>query len=215
LVFGGSWGSTLGLAYAEAYPEKVLGLILRGVFLCRDSELHWFYQKGADAVFPDYWEQFLKPIAEAERDDLLHAYHRRLTGQDELARMSAAKSWAIWEGRTASLLGNDAIIAHFSNPRTASSLARIECHYFVNHAFLAPNQLLDQASRLAGVPGVIVQGRYDIICPMTSAWALHKAWPDSRLEVIADAGHAASEPGIRKALVAATDEFAEQFEEGL
>ncbi len=207
LVFGGSWGSTLALAYAQAHPERVLGLILRGVFLCRDWEFQWFYQEGANRVFPDYWEAFLRPIAASERDDLLQAYHRRLTGQDEVARMSAAKAWATWEGRAASLLPNDAIVSHFGNPHTALSLARIECHYFVNRAFLEPNQLLSDVHKIAHIPGVIVQGRYDVICPMTSAWELHQAWPGSRLEIVADAGHSASEPGIRRALVKATDRF--------
>ena len=211
LVFGGSWGSTLALAYAESYPHRVAGLILRGIFLCRPEEIHWFYQEGANKIFPDYWQDYLKPIPQAERHDLLHAYHRLLTGEDEVKRMAAAKAWSIWEGRTASLLPNDAVVDYFSNPHTALSVARIECHYFVNQAFLGPNQLLEDAQELDGIPGVIVQGRYDLICPMTSAWELHQAWPDSELKVIPDAGHAASETGIRSALVEATDRFAEQL----
>lgn len=211
LVFGGSWGSTLALAYAEAYPNRVLGLILRGVFMCRDRELYWFYQRGASEVFPDYWEEFLKPIPETERGDLLHAYHRRLNGTNELARMSAAKAWSGWESRTASLLPNDSIVSHFGNPHTALSLACLENHYFVNHAFLEPNQLLHDAPNIAEIPGVIVQGRYDLICPMTSAWELRRAWSNSRLDIIPDAGHSASEPGIRAALVQATDQFGALF----
>jgi len=211
LVFGGSWGSTLALAYAENYPHRVAGLILRGIFLCRPEEIHWFYQEGANKVFPDYWEDFLKPIPEAERHDLLHAYHRLLVGDDEVKRMAAAKAWSIWEGRTASLQPNESVVDYFANPHTALSIARIECHYFVNRSFLEPNQLLEDAQELDGIPGVIVQGRYDLICPMTSAWELHQAWPDSVLKVIPDAGHSASEPGIRSALVEATDRFAESL----
>jgi proline iminopeptidase len=211
LVFGGSWGSTLALAYAESYPHRVSGLILRGIFLCRPEEIHWFYQEGANKVFPDYWQDYLKPIPAAERHDLLHAYHRLLTGEDEVKRMAAAKAWSIWEGRTASLLPNETVVDYFANPHTALSIARIECHYFVNRSFLEPNQLLEDAQELDGIPGVIVQGRYDLICPMTSAWELHQAWPDSELVVIPDAGHSASEAGIRAALVEATDRFAENY----
>jgi proline iminopeptidase len=208
LVFGGSWGSTLALAYAQTHPERVLALVLRGIFLCREAEIRWFYQEGANWVFPDWWEDFLAPIPEAERGDLLHAYHRRLTGADELARMAAAKAWSIWEGRTATLLANPDVQAHFADPHVALSLARIECHYFVHQAFLKSDQLLHDAHRLAAIPGVIVQGRYDIICPLRSAWDLHRAWPTADLQIIPDAGHAAFEPGIRAALVAATDRFA-------
>jgi len=211
LVFGGSWGSTLALAYAEAHPQRVSALVLRGIFLCREREIQWFYQDGAGRVFPDYWQDYLAPIPEAERGDLLHAYHRRLTGDNELARLAAAKAWSLWEGRTASLLPNAAIVNHFDNPRTALSLARIECHYFVNRAFLEPDQLLRDADRLQDVPGVIVHGRYDLICPMENAWELHRAWPGSELIVVPDAGHAASEPGLRGALVEATDRFADRL----
>jgi proline iminopeptidase len=211
LVFGGSWGSTLALAYAETHPERVLALVVRGIFLCRDPEIRWFYQEGASWVFPDYWEGFLAPIPPEERDDLLVAYHSRLTGVDELARMAAAKAWSIWEGRTATLLANPDIRAHFADPHLALSLARIECHYFVNQAFLRPNQLIDDAPRLAGIPGVAVQGRYDLICPMRSAWELTRAWPDAELRVVPDAGHSAFEPGIRSALVEATDRFARRL----
>ena len=211
LVFGGSWGSTLALAYAESYPHRVAGLVLRGIFLCRPQEIHWFYQQGASRLFPDYWQDFLRPVPVTERHDMLHAYHRLLTGDDEVKRMAAAKAWSIWEGRTANLLPNEAVVDFFANPHTALSIARIECHYFVNQAFLEPNQLLEDAQELDGIPGVIVQGRYDLICPMESAWELHQAWPDSELQVIPDAGHSASEPGIRAALVEATDRFAERF----
>ena len=208
LVFGGSWGSTLALAYAERHPDRVRALVVRGIFLCRDEEIGWFYQEGASRIFPDYWEDFVAPVPPAERDDLLHAYHRLLTGEHDIARMAAAKAWSLWEGRTATLLPNAAVVKHFGDPHVALSLARIECHYFVNQAFLRPGQLLDDAPRLAGIPGVIVHGRYDLICPFENAWALHRAWPGSELVVVPDAGHAASEPGIRSALVAATDRFA-------
>ncbi|MES9971467.1 MAG: prolyl aminopeptidase [Candidatus Thiodiazotropha sp.] len=208
LLFGGSWGSTLALAYAQTHPQRVTGMILRGVFLCRDEEIDWFYQHGASQVFPDYWEDFVAPIPEQERDDLLHAYHRRLIGDNDIDRMAAAKAWSVWEGRTASLHPNPAVVGFFSNPHTALSLASIECHYFINHAFLYPNQLLLESDKLADIPGVIVQGRYDLICPMASAWALHRAWPGSELKVVGDAGHSAAEPGIRSALIEATDNFA-------
>jgi proline iminopeptidase len=211
MLFGGSWGSTLALAYAETHPERVLGMVLRGIFLCRDEEISWFYQSGASRIFPDYWEDFIAPIPPAERADLLHAYHRQLTGENEIQRMAAAKAWSVWEGRTASLRPNPAVVDFFSHPHTALSLARIECHYFVNHAFLRPNQLLDDAPKLAGIPGVIVQGRYDLICPMSSAWELHRAWAGSELSVIADAGHSAAEPGIRSALIESTDRFAREM----
>lgn len=205
MLFGGSWGSTLGLAYAETYPERVLGLILRGIFLCRPHEIRWFYQEGASRLFPDYWEAYLEPIPAAERSDLVRAYYRRLTSDDEVARMAAAKAWSLWEGRTASLLPREEVVNHFADPFTALSLARIECHYFMHDSFLEPDQLLRDAHRLAGIPGIIVHGRYDAICPLENAWQLARAWPDAELQIIPDAGHAASEPGIVDALVRATN----------
>jgi proline iminopeptidase len=208
LVFGGSWGSTLALAYAETHPERVSALIVRGVFLCRPEEIAWFYQDGARWVFPDWWQDFLAPIPPEERQDLLHAYHRRLTGDNEIARLAAAKAWSLWEGRTATLLENPHLQHQFAGAHFALALARIECHYFVNQAFLEPTQLLRDAHRLAEIPGVIVQGRYDLICPMRSAWELHQAWPGAELVVVPDAGHSAFEAGTRAALVAATDRFA-------
>lgn len=211
IVFGGSWGSTLALAYAQSHPQQVLGLILRGIFLCRPQEIHWFYQEGASRLFPDYWEDYLKPIPLAERHDLLHAYYRRLTSNDEVTRMAAAKAWSIWEGRCATLLPRQAVIDHFANPFTALSLARIECHYFVNNSFLAENQLLRDAHRLHGIPGVIVHGRYDAVCPVENAWDLHKAWPEAELNIIADAGHSATEPGIVDALVRAANAMARRY----
>jgi proline iminopeptidase len=211
LVFGGSWGSTLGLAYAETHPERVSALVLRGIFLCRPEEIHWFYQQGASWVFPDHWQDFLAPIPQAERGDLLHAYHRRLTGVDGAERLEAAKAWSVWEARCATLLPDDGIRTAFADGHMALSLARIECHYFVNQSFMALNQLIRDAGRLASIPGVIIHGRYDLICPLQSAWELHQAWPQADFQVIPDAGHAAFEPGIAKALVAATDRFADQL----
>ena len=211
LLFGGSWGSTLSLVYGETHPERLLGLIVRGIFLCRPHEIEWFYQQGASRLFPDYWQDYLAPIPEAERDNLLSAYYQRLTGDDEMARMAAAKAWSLWEGRTATLKPSESVIDHFGDPFTALSLARIECHYFINDSFLEPNQILRDAARLQGIPGVIVHGRYDAICPLENAWQLSQAWPDAKLKIVGDAGHAASEPGIINALVQATDDFAEQL----
>lgn len=211
LLFGGSWGSTLALAYAQTHPERVLGLILRGIFLCRPEDIYWFYQAGASRLFPDAWEDYLKPIPEAERDDLLHAYHRRLTGDDELARMAAAKAWSVWEGICCTLRPNQHLVDHFADPHIALALARIECHYFVNDSFLESNQLLRDVYRIQHLPAVIIHGRYDVVCPLDNALALHRAWPGSELHIIRDAGHAATEPGIIDALVRATDEFARRL----
>ncbi len=211
LLFGGSWGSTLALAYAQSHPERVSALVLRGIFLCRPREIQWFYQEGASRIFPDYWRDFVAPVPPERRDDLLGAYHQLLTGDDELRRMAAAKAWSVWEGRTATLHHDPEVEAHFAQPHVALAMARIECHYFVNNAFLEPDQLLRDAGHLAGIPGVIVHGRYDMICPLENAWALHHAWPGSELQIIPDAGHSAAEPGTRAALVAATDRFAREL----
>lgn len=208
LVFGGSWGSTLALVYAQTHPQNVLALVLRGIFLCRQKEIDWFYQQGASRIFPDIWEAFLEPIPEAERGDLVSAYYKRLTGDNELHRMQAAKAWSVWEGCTATLRSSRRLIEHFSDPHTALSLARIECHYFMNQSFLADNPILDNMDKLHEIPGIIVQGRYDVICPMESAWELHKTWPGSILKIIPDAGHAASETGITSELVVVCDQLA-------
>lgn len=204
VVFGGSWGSTLGLVYAQTHPEAVLGLILRGIFLCGRREIHWFYQDGASRIFPDYWEDFLRPIPEVERGDLVRAYYKRLVGDDEVARMAAAKAWSLWEGRAATLQLSKSVVDHFARPSTALSLARIECHYFMHDSFLEAEQILHNAHRLADIPAIIVHGRYDIVCPVENAWALHRAWPQATLKIIADAGHSASEPGTTDALIKAT-----------
>ena len=212
LVFGGSWGSTLALAYASAHPERVLGLILRGIFLCRPEDIRWFYQDGANHLFPDYWADYLAPIPAAEHDDLVAAYHRRLTGTDELARMQAAKAWSTWEGRTATLLPDAATVNYFSHPHHALAIARIENHYFHHHAFLA-EPLLAQVPRFAHLPGEIIHGRYDVVCPIDQAYALAQAWPQAQFTRIDHAGHAASEPAILDALIRATDRFSERLAE--
>ena len=209
VVFGGSWGSTLALAYAQTHPQRVRALILRGIFLCRPHEIAWFYQQGASRIFPDYWEDFVAPVEPAQRHDMLSAYHRLLTGTDELRRLAAARAWSVWEGRTATLLPDERVAAHFAQAHVALSMARIECHYFMHDAFLRANQLIDDAGRLSGIPGVIVHGRYDAICPLENAWELHHAWSGSELSIIADAGHSAAESGARSRLVEATDLFAE------
>ncbi len=208
LVFGGSWGSTLGLVYAQAHPQRVLGLVLRGIFLCRDQDIHWFYQEGASRLFPDYWEDFIAQVPASERDDLVSAYYRRLTGEDELHRLSAAKAWSVWEARASSLLPKPALADHFSETHRALGMARIECHYFTHQSFLRVNQILEDMDKIRQIPGVIVHGRYDCVCPVDQAWALHQAWPEAELRIIDGAGHSAGEPGIVDALVSATDRFA-------
>lgn len=211
VLFGGSWGSTLSLVYAETYPERVLGLILRGIFLCRPQDLHWFYQDGASRIFPEFWEDFIHPIPAEERGNMIGAYYRYLTGDNEILQMSAAKSWSLWEGRCATLRPNQDVVDSFTEPHRALSLACIEAHYFVNNTFLEEDQILRNADKLAGIPGVIVHGRYDMICPLDNAFALHQAWPDSQLQIIRDAGHASRETGIVDALIRATDEMAKNL----
>jgi proline iminopeptidase len=207
-VFGGSWGSTLALAYAETHPDRVHQLVLRGIFLCRRKEIQWFYQEGASEIFADVWEEYLKVIPEAERADMVSAYYRRLTSEDDAQRLEAARAWSIWEGSTSKLLFDPAMIEKFADPEFALAFARIECHYFMNNAFFATdNYLIENVGRIRSIPGIIVQGRYDVVCPMTSAWDLHRAWPEAQLDIIPDAGHSISEPGIIDALVRATDRF--------
>lgn len=207
-VFGGSWGSTLSLAYAETHPNRVSELVLRGIFLCRPKEIHWFYQEGASAIFPDVWEEYLKVIPEAERGDMVSAYYRRLTSEDYDVRLEAARAWSIWEGSTSKLFFDPAMIEKFADPEFALAFARIECHYFMNDSFFSTdNYLIENVSRIRTIPAVIVQGRYDVVCPMMSAWELHRAWPEAQLHIIPNAGHSISEPGIIDALVNATDEF--------
>ena len=208
VVFGGSWGSTLTLAYAQTHPKRCKGLILRGIFLLRDKELRWFYQEGANFVFPDAWEHYLKPIPPKQRGDLVKAYHRRLTSPDRKTRLAAAKAWAIWEGATSKLHQDLSLMARFGKSRFAEAFARIECHYFVNKGFLRrQTQLLDDVKKIRDIPAVIVQGRYDMCCPIVSAWDLHRAWPQAQFIVVTDAGHSMTEPGIRSELIQAAERF--------
>ena len=211
LVFGGSWGSTLALAYAERYPQTVLGLILRGIFLARDQDVKWFYQQGASRLFPDYWQDFIQPIAEDQRGDLVKAYYQQLTSDDETTRLTAAQAWSRWEGMTATLSPDQKLINHFGDSHNALSIARIECHYFINNSFFSANQLLANADKLRDIPGYIIHGRYDSICPLEQAWSLSEVWSKAQLQIIEAAGHAVVEPGITQALVQATDEFAREL----
>jgi proline iminopeptidase len=210
-VFGGSWGSTLALAYAQTHPRRVTELVLRGIFLLRRSELEWFYQDelGAGSLFPDLWEKYVAVIPPRERRDMMRAYYRRLTSNNAKLRARAAYAWSIWEGATSHLRTKERDLVQFSNPRMAAAFARIECHYFVHRGFMQrDDQLLRGVRKIRHIPAVIVQGRYDVICPMRSAWALHRAWPAADLQIAVDAGHSAFEPGNVSALVAATDRFA-------
>ncbi len=207
-VFGGSWGSTLALAYAQKHPDRVSELVLRGIFLLRKQEIDWFYQKGASAMFADAWEEYLAPIPPAERDDLLRAYYKRLTSSDAAERTRAAIAWSVWEARTSCLIPNQDLIAKNAGDEYALAFARIECHYFVNKGFFdTDDALLRGVEAIRKIPAVIVQGRYDVVCPMESAWALHRAWPEAELKIVPDAGHAALEPGTLHELVSATDRF--------
>ena len=207
-VFGGSWGSTLALAYAEAHPEQVTELVLRGIFLLRRWELEWFYQQGCDALFPDAWEKYIEPIPSVERGDLISAYHRRLTHDDPAVRLAAARAWSIWEGSTSFLYQDAAHIESSGADEFAQAFARIECHYFVHGGFMrSDRQLLEDIDRIRQIPATIVQGRYDVVCPMRSAWDLHRAWPEADLRIVTDAGHSAFEPGNIDALVRATDRY--------
>ncbi|MGY8871425.1 MAG: prolyl aminopeptidase [Pseudomonadales bacterium] len=208
LLFGGSWGSTLSLLYAQDYPEKVSGMILRGIFLAREQDLHWFYQQGASSIFPDYWKDFTHLIPLEERNNLLSAYHQRLTSKNEIERMAAAKAWAVWEGRCSTLDPNPNIVEHFADPHTALSIARIEAHYFINQAFIQSNQIINNASKIAQIRTILVHGRYDMVCPIEQAYALHQALPNAELHIVRDAGHSSFEAGTIDNLIRATDDFA-------
>jgi len=217
MLFGGSWGSTLALAYAQRHPQYVSELVLRGIFLLRRSELEWFYQnpQGAASLFPDLWEHYVAPIPLEERGDMMRAYYRRLTSDDPRTRATAARAWSMWEGATSYLRTNSSYLSKFEDPEYAAAFARIEAHYFVNRGFMdSDDQLLRDAHRLRDIRGVIVQGRYDIVCPMRSAWDLHRAWPQAQLRIVADAGHSAMETGITRELVGATDRFARRGGKG-
>jgi len=208
LVFGGSWGSTLALAYAQTHPERVTELVLRGIFMLRRWELEWFYQKGCDALYPDAWETYLKAIPAVEHGDLMSAYYRRLTSSDPIERVEAARAWSVWEGATSYLWQDEGHIQSSGEDEFALAFARIECHYFVHGGFFEhDDQLLRNVERIRKIPAVIVQGRYDVVCPMRSAWDLHRAWPEADLRIVQDAGHSAFEPGNISELVKATDRF--------
>jgi proline iminopeptidase len=208
-VFGGSWGSTLALAYAQRHPERVSELVLRGIFLLRQREIAWFYQYGASAIYPDAWERYLHHIPEAERGDLVAAYHRRLTSPDPGVRLEAARCWSGWEGATSKLVPDSDLIGHMEEDDVALAMARIECHYFVHRGwFETDDQLLRDVPRIRHIPAVIVQGRYDVVCPLDSAWALHRSWPEADFVITPDSGHSAFEHANSRALVAATDRFA-------
>ncbi len=207
-VFGGSWGSALALAYAEAHPASVSELVLRGIFTLRQAELEWFYEGGAAALFPDLWEQFVAPIPVLERHRMIEAYHRRLTDPDPAVHVSAGVAWSRWEASTLTLRPDPELVQTMTAPHAATAFARIENHFFLHKGWFREGQLIADAARLRGIPGVIVQGRYDVCTPMMTAWDLHRAWPEAEFVVVDDAGHAASEPGIAAALVAATDRFA-------
>lgn len=212
LVFGGSWGSTLGLCYAIKHPEKVNGLILRGIYLCRSKEIQWYYQSGAHRIFPDMWENYIAPIPASERDDFVKAFYARLTSDEPEVRSSAAKAWSGWEGATSKLLFDPALYANFTADEKADAIARIECHYFINNTFLeTDNWIIENIGAIRHMPCIMVHGRYDMPCFFENAWELHRAWPEAKLEVIPNAGHAASEPGILDALIRATDAFTTDY----
>ncbi len=208
-VFGGSWGSTLALAYAQKHPERVTELVLRGIFLLRRREIEWFYQRGASAIYPDAWEAYVGHVPEAERGDLVTAYHRRLTSEDPAERLAAARRWSGWEGATSKLVPDADLVGHMEEDAVALAMARIECHYFVHRGwFETDDQLLRDVGHIRHIPAVIVQGRYDVVCPIDSAWALHRAWPEADFVITPDSGHSAFELPNSRALVAATDRFA-------
>lgn len=207
-VFGGSWGSTLSLTYGITHPDRCLGLILRGIFLTRRKELLWFYQYGASEIFPDFWEHFVKPIPEAERGDFMSAFYKRLTSEDKNVQLEAARAWSVWEGATSKLYPSADLMEHWEGEHEALQLARIECHYFMNNSFFPSEDfILENIDKIRNVSTVIVQGRYDVVCPIRSAWDLHRAFPEAEFIVVPDAGHSVSEPGITSALVDAMDKI--------
>lgn len=211
-VFGGSWGSTLALAYSETHPAAVRALILRGIYFGSKSDDDWMYRGGTNSIFPDAWEEFVKVIPEAERGDLVAAYYKRLTSDDEKVCRTAARAWSVWEGCTSKLIPDDDLIERFGDADFALAIARIECHYFINNCFLpSDNYLMENVAKIGHIPTVIVQGRYDVLCPMTNAWQLHKALAGAELVIVPDAGHSALEPGTLSALIDATDQFRDTF----
>jgi len=212
VLFGGSWGSTLSLLYAQKYPEQVLTLILRGIFLCREEEIQWFYQQGANHIFPDYWQEFMKPLSSEQQKNVLASYYQLLHDDNEIKQLSAARALSLWESACSTLQPSKSLRHDFGQTHTALSLAKIETHYFIKNNFISANQILDDAEKLADIPGIIVQGRYDIVCPMKSALELHQKWPNSRLEIVVSAGHSAMEAPIKDALISATDEVAKELD---
>ncbi|MFT4863514.1 MAG: proline iminopeptidase [Pseudohongiellaceae bacterium] len=208
VLFGGSWGSTLSLVYAIQFPERVLAMVLRGIFLCRKKDLDWLYNDGANRLFPDAWEDFIKPIPLNERAELISAYAKRLSGEDELVRMAAAKAWSAWEGSCSKLRPSAEILAKFTKPHNALALARIETHYFLSSGFVEENHILNNVSSISAIPGRIIHGRYDIVCPLDNAQSLHQLWGNSELHIVRDAGHSASEPGNVDALIRAVKDIA-------
>lgn len=213
VLFGGSWGSTLSLLYAQRYPQHVHAMVLRGIFLCRQVDLDWLYRDGANRIFPDNWDEFQRAIPESERGDLVEAYYKRLTGEDELARMAAAKAWSAWEGNCSKLRPSAEAMAKFTKPHNAMALSRIETHYFMNKGFIEENQILKNMDAIKDIPGTIIHGRYDIVCPLDNAYILHHHWPASELHIVRDAGHSASEPGNVDALIRATHDIVKNLED--
>jgi len=210
VVFGGSWGSTLAMSYAITNPNHCTGIILRGIFMVRKKEINWFYQEGASYIYPDAWEKYLKPIPENEHHDLVTAYYKRLTSNDEATRLEAAKAWSIWESSTSKLIPNEDSLHQFDDPRVAEAFARIECHYFKNGGFFETDEwILENVDVISNIPTVIVQGRYDVVCPIKSAWELYKKLPRSDFHIVQDAGHSMTEKGISSKLVEYTDKFSE------
>ncbi|RRJ83130.1 prolyl aminopeptidase [Aestuariirhabdus litorea] len=211
VLFGGAWGATLSLLYAQRHPDRVLGMVLRGTILCRDKDIRWIFQEGASRVFPDYWQEFCGHVPEEEREDLLGAYYRRLVGPDDLARMGAARAWAQWEGRCASLRPNQNLLDTYADPHRAKSMARMQSHYFINRGFIDENQILDNMDLIADIPSILVHGRYDMISPLDNAFELQNRWPMADLHIVRDAGHSSMEPSISDALIRATDEMARRL----
>lgn len=210
VVFGGSWGSTLSLSYAITHPDRCKALVLRGIFMIRKKEINWFYQDGTSNIYPDAWEAYLEPIPEDERHDLVAAYYKRLTSNDDSVRIEAAKAWSIWEASTSKLIQSEESIHAFEDAKVAEAFARIECHYFTNRGFFDTDEwLLENVDKIRHIPTVIVQGRYDVVCPMISAWELHRAFPEADFEIVQDAGHSMTEKGIAAKLVEYTDKFSE------
>ncbi|RMF07841.1 MAG: prolyl aminopeptidase [Candidatus Neomarinimicrobiota bacterium] len=208
VVFGGSWGSTLALAYAETHPDSVKALVLRGIFLLRQRELDWFYQDGANHLFPDAWEEFLAPIPPERRGNLLESYYEYLTSADKSVRQTAATAWSVWEGSTSKLIPDEGLRERFAESEFSEAFSRIECHYFYHKGWFEPeDQLLQNVDRIRSIPATIVQGRYDVVCPLETAWELHKAWPEAEFHIVKDAGHSVTEPGIRSLLIEATEKY--------